>query len=101
MGVVVLPVVNIRLHQQLNKMFNRAALLVPQHGQQQVRGMATLKAISMRLRSVKNIQKITKSMKMVSAAKYARAERELKPARAYGIGAKTFYEAAEIGQAEE
>ena len=26
-------------------------------------------------------------MKMVSAAKYARAERELKPARAYGEGA--------------
>uniref|UniRef100_A0A287DD00 ATP synthase subunit gamma n=1 Tax=Ictidomys tridecemlineatus TaxID=43179 RepID=A0A287DD00_ICTTR len=29
--------------------------------------------------SIKNIQKITKSMKMVAAAKYARAERELKP----------------------
>ena len=27
-------------------------------------------------------------MKMVSAAKYARAERELKPARSYGAGAK-------------
>ena len=26
-------------------------------------------------------------MKMVSAAKYAKAERELKPARAYGEGA--------------
>lgn len=37
--------------------------------QQQQRGMATLKMISMRLKSVKNIQKITQSMKMVSAAK--------------------------------
>ena len=37
--------------------------------QQQVRNMATLKAISIRLKSVKNIQKITQSMKMVSAAK--------------------------------
>lgn len=36
---------------------------------QQNRNMATLKAISIRLKSVKNIQKITKSMKMVSAAK--------------------------------
>lgn len=36
---------------------------------QQSRNMATLKAISMRLKSVKNIQKITQSMKMVSAAK--------------------------------
>ena len=43
--------------------------------------------VRLRLRSVKNIQKITKSMKMVSAAKFARAERELKPARVYGSGA--------------
>ena len=41
----------------------------------------------MRLKSVKNIEKITKSMKMVSAAKYSQAERELKPARTYGRGA--------------
>ena len=41
----------------------------------------------MRLRSVKNIQKITKSMKMVSAAKFGKAERELRPARVYGAGA--------------
>lgn len=36
---------------------------------QQSRNMATLKAIQIRLKSVKNIQKITQSMKMVSAAK--------------------------------
>ena len=42
--------------------------------------------VSLRLKSVKNIQKITKSMKMVAAAKYARAERELKPARTFGEG---------------
>jgi F-type H+-transporting ATPase subunit gamma len=64
----------------------------------QTRNMATLKAISMRLKAVKNIQKITKSMKMVSAAKYARAERELRSARTYGAGAQAFYEKAEIGQ---
>lgn len=45
---------------------------------EQQRGFATLKDISIRLKSVKNIQKITKSMKMVSAAKYAKAERELR-----------------------
>jgi len=50
--------------------------------------MATLKQISMRLKSVTNIQKITQSMKMVSAAKYARAERELRQARPYGEGVK-------------
>lgn len=67
---------------------------------QQHRGMATLKSISIRLKSVKNIQKITQSMKMVSAAKYTRAERELKAARPYGLGAQQFFEKTEI-QADE
>ncbi len=62
--------------------------------------MANLKAIAVRLKSVKNIQKITQSMKMVSAAKYSRAERDLKAARPYGAGAQAFYEAAEV-KAEE
>lgn len=91
--------------------------------QQPARGMATLKHISMRLKSVKNIQKITQSMKMVSAAKYARAERDLKQARPYGKGAsvstsfvrvtqslinfwklnysQAFYERAEVTSTEE
>jgi len=68
--------------------------------QVQVRGMATLKDIRMRLKSVKNIQKITKSMKMVSAAKYTKAERELKPARPYGLGSRAFYEKAEVTPVE-
>jgi len=63
--------------------------------------MATLKAISIRLKSVKNIQKITQSMKMVSAAKYSRAERELKQARPYGEGAAAFYERAEVKSEEQ
>jgi F-type H+-transporting ATPase subunit gamma len=67
---------------------------------QQQRGMANLKIIQLRLKSVKNIQKITQSMKMVSAAKFARAERELRAARPYGEGAKQFYEQAEIGPKE-
>ncbi|XP_053693609.1 ATP synthase subunit gamma, mitochondrial [Sabethes cyaneus] len=68
---------------------------------QQNRGMATLKAISIRLKSVKNIQKITQSMKMVSAAKYSRAERDLKQARPYGVGAQQFYEKAEVATKTE
>nr|ACO10873.1 ATP synthase subunit gamma, mitochondrial precursor [Caligus rogercresseyi] len=67
---------------------------------QQERGMANLKAIAIRLKSVKNIQKITQSMKMVSAAKYARAERDLKAARPYGNGSKAFYAQTEV-QAKE
>lgn len=63
--------------------------------------MATLKDITLRLKSIKNIQKITKSMKMVAAAKYARAERALKPARVYGTGAMALYEKAEIKAPED
>merc|ERR1711936_1204442 len=51
-------------------------------------------AISIRLKSIKNIQKITASMKMVSAAKFSRAERDLRAAKPYGEGAKAFYEGA-------
>ncbi|XP_029317960.1 ATP synthase F(1) complex subunit gamma, mitochondrial isoform X2 [Cottoperca gobio] len=77
-------------------MFARTSALVfsPQCGQ--VRNMATLKDITIRLKSIKNIQKITKSMKMVAAAKYARAERQLKPSRIYGAGALALYEKANI-----
>merc|ERR1712055_61518 len=57
-----------------------------------VRGMATLKEIEMRLKGTRNIKKITTSMKMVSAAKYAQAERLLKPARTYGAGAVDVYD---------
>lgn len=35
---------------------------------------------------------------MVSAAKYARAERDLKPARPFGIGAQAFYERSDMKQ---
>ncbi|CAH8460718.1 unnamed protein product [Schistosoma bovis] len=63
---------------------------------QKSRSMATLKDIAVRLRSVKNIQKITASMKMVSASKFARAERDLRPARPYGYGARAFYQTAEL-----
>ncbi|XP_071875490.1 ATP synthase, gamma subunit [Bombus fervidus] len=79
-----------------NHMTTIVRLAAQQQQQQQKRGMATLKAISIRLKSVKNIQKITQSMKMVSAAKYNRAERDLKQARPLGIGTKAFYEQAEI-----
>lgn len=62
----------------------------------QARGYATLKDISRRLKSVKNIQKITKSMKMVSAAKYAKSEKDLKLARPYGAAAVSFNEEAKV-----
>jgi F-type H+-transporting ATPase subunit gamma len=83
----------------LSQSVNRVSLAAANAVLEQQRGMATLKYISIRLKSVKNIQKITKSMKMVAAAKYAKAERDLKGARAYGVGAQTFYD--NIGSGEE
>lgn len=56
-----------------------------------VKSFAFSDLVSIRLKSVKNIEKITKSMKMVSAAKFQLSERELKPARTYGIGAQGTY----------
>lgn len=63
--------------------------------------MATLRDIKNRLKAVTNIQKITKSMKIVSAAKYARAEKDLKPARPYGAGALAFFDKADVQQDEK
>lgn len=57
------------MFQQFTKVGPSAATCLLMNGLQQQRGMATLKMIQMRLKSVKNIQKITQSMKMVSAAK--------------------------------
>jgi len=67
---------------------------------QQQRGMANLKIIGLRLKSVKNIQKITQAVKMVSAAKFARAERDLKAARPLGAAAQSFYKHVEVGEKE-
>merc|ERR1712024_11157 len=53
------------------------------------------------LKSVTDIQKITQSMKMVSAAKFARAEKDLKSARPLGTAAQAFYEQAEVGTDKE
>jgi len=50
----------------------------------QARGYATLKEIKTRLTSVTNIQKITKSMKMVATSKFKQAERQLASARVLG-----------------
>lgn len=63
--------------------------------------MATLRILSNRLKSVKNIQKITKSMKMVSAAKFSRAERELKESKPLGEGTQVFFEKAGLSVIKE
>merc|ERR1712038_1096850 len=81
-------------------MFSRTVLFVSPACTGQARGTATLRDIQNRLKAVKNIQKITKSMKIVSAAKFNKAERELRCARPYGHGAKAFFESADVTQDE-
>ncbi|VDL94254.1 unnamed protein product [Schistocephalus solidus] len=63
--------------------------------------MATLKDVAVQLKSIKNIQKITASMKMVASAKFAKADRELRRAIPYGIGAAAFYEKAGLIKQED
>ncbi|TPX41834.1 hypothetical protein SeMB42_g04720 [Synchytrium endobioticum] len=58
---------------------------------QQTRNMATLKEVSMRLKSVQNIGKITKSMKMIASTKVTRAQRNMDTARAYGQASTAVY----------
>ena len=45
--------------------------------------MANLKDIRDRIKSVKNIQKVTKAMKMVAAAKMRRAQERMEEARPF------------------
>ncbi|XP_052752522.1 ATP synthase subunit gamma, mitochondrial-like [Galleria mellonella] len=58
--------------------------------------MVQLKQVSLRLKSIKSIQKITKTMKMVSASKFTKAERELQAARPFGYGPRKFYESSQL-----
>lgn len=77
-------------------MFKTTFVKLVSNDLQSKRTYATLKSIQIRLKSVKNIQKITQSMKMVSAAKYTKAERDLKMARPYGLGAVQFYDKLDL-----
>ncbi|KAJ3355043.1 atp3 gamma subunit of the F1 sector of mitochondrial F1F0 ATP synthase [Allomyces javanicus] len=54
---------------------------------QQQANMATLKEIQLRLKSITNIAKITKSMKMIASTKMMRAQRNMDAARVYGTAA--------------
>ncbi|KAJ3117098.1 atp3 gamma subunit of the F1 sector of mitochondrial F1F0 ATP synthase [Phlyctochytrium bullatum] len=60
------------------------AISVPSPLLSQARTYATLKEIQMRLKSVSNIAKITKSMKMIASTKVNKAQRNMETARVYG-----------------
>ncbi|KAG2087599.1 hypothetical protein BD769DRAFT_1322359, partial [Suillus cothurnatus] len=49
------------------------------------RNMATLREIELRLKSVKNIEKITKSMKMSASTELAKAQRTMQSGKQYDL----------------
>lgn len=51
-----------------------------------------LRQIQLQAKSIKNIQKLTNSMKMVAATRFKQAERLLVAARPLGVGARKFYD---------
>ncbi|KAF8329083.1 ATP synthase F1 gamma [Cantharellus anzutake] len=57
----------------------------------QTRNMATLREIELRLKSVRNIEKITKSMKMIASTKLAKAQRAMANAKNYGLASNEVF----------
>ncbi|KAI3654863.1 hypothetical protein MP228_000243 [Amoeboaphelidium protococcarum] len=66
----------------------------------QQRGMATLKELQMRLKAIKNIGKITKSMKMIASTKLSRAQRSMEVARVYGECSTSAFKHMELKEPE-
>jgi len=64
------------------------------------RNMATLREIEMRLKSVRNIEKITKSMKMIAATKLTKAQRAVNSAKAYGAANEEVFKQSESATPE-
>ncbi|EHA57402.1 hypothetical protein MCOR27_001581 [Pyricularia oryzae] len=56
---------------------------------------ATLREIEGRLKSIKNIEKITKTMKIVASTKLNRAQRAMTDSRSYGQTSNAVFESAE------
>ena len=56
---------------------------------------ATLREIEQRLKSIRNIEKITKTMKIVASTKLAKAQRAMTESRSYGETSNTVFEKAE------
>ncbi|OJD29479.1 atp synthase gamma subunit [Diplodia corticola] len=62
---------------------------------------ATLREIEDRLKSIRNIEKITKTMKIVASTKLTRAQRAMESSRTYGQASNAVFEQAETKPLEE
>jgi F-type H+-transporting ATPase subunit gamma len=58
-------------------------------------GFATLREIEGRLKSIRNIEKITNTMKIVASTKLTRAQRAMTDSRSYGQTSNEVFEAAQ------
>merc|ERR1711881_770860 len=67
---------------------------------QQSSNYATLREIEGRLKSIRNIEKITKTMKIVASTKLTRAQRAMNESRTYGQTSNTVYDEAETKATE-
>lgn len=65
------------------------------------RSYATLREIEMRLKSIKNIEKITKTMKIVASTRLGKAQRAMAVSRVYGKAGNQVFESAETVFPEE
>lgn len=63
------------------------------------RGYATLRDLQSRLKSIRNIEKITKTMKVVASTKLTRAQRVMVESRAYGQTSERVFTNAETEKA--
>lgn len=78
----------------------RAVAAVPVRAPAASAGYATLREIEGRLKSIRNIEKITKTMKVVASTKLARAQRAMNSARVYGQASNSVYDSAETKNLE-
>ncbi|KAJ7432644.1 ATPase, F1 complex, gamma subunit domain-containing protein [Mycena galericulata] len=69
---------------------SRAPTVLSAAGPGNARNMATLREIEMRLKSVKNIKKITQSMKIVASTKLAKAQRAMAAGKSMGLPIRVF-----------
>ncbi|KAI1264119.1 ATP synthase F1 gamma [Xylariaceae sp. FL1019] len=71
------------------------AAAVSAHSVQNAAGYATLREIEGRLKSIRNIEKITNTMKIVASTKLTRAQRAMADSRKYGATSQQVFESAE------
>lgn len=82
-------------------MFRLGAQQAARASAAQVRSYATLREIEMRLKSIKNIEKITKTMKIVASTRLNKAQKAMSSSRHYQASDLDFFKIAETAAKED